>query len=558
MSTHPSERNKDRFRPPLVSLLYSGFWSGTTYELYLYGQQGYEWGTLACFFTGSLALGQAVKGLNDRFKLSTLRRKQARFKAGAKEHGQGRFAVQKDIEDSDIFSDHQGIFLGTLPIGKRSSIDVFFDGPQSISVIAPPGEGKTMGIVVPTCLANPGQNLIINDPSGEAYALCKEALEKKGFNVLAMTAFPDEISNRIGQRVTDIGLDVFSSFDPSMDPTTVRLRLLAIMAWIMPGEADMDEKSKYFFKYARMIGGFLALKEIVEGRKPTLPAIRKHLMEGLAYIRDLFEEAEGSTAFGGVYEELAKSLGGLLVTAPQQFAGGYGIAEQALDIYDHFSSVGRHTSGSSFDPCVLKDPNQKTALFLISTLEMMETMAPTTAMTLTYLFDTIAADSQTGRCTAIIDECGGLTMPRLASSLLFYRRANLRCLMIWQDLAGQAEKTYGKAALRQIMSASKLKIAMGLQEPETLEMFSKLCGTQAVADMSLTDRSAATDLLPELSHSLNHRSLPLMRPEDIRMMDSDKMLVIGGNLPPIELDKLPYWKRPCWKKLAGRSPYYQG
>ena len=99
-------------------------------------------------------------------------------------------------------------------------------------------------------------------------------------------------------------------------------------------------------------------------------------------------------------------------------------------------------------------------------------------MTLTHLFDMVAADPQLGQCTAIIDECGALNMPKLADSLNFYRKAGLRCVMIWQDLAGQAEKNYGKAVVRQIMGASQIKVAMGLQEPETLELFSKLCGTQ--------------------------------------------------------------------------------
>ncbi|QDU80738.1 Type IV secretory system Conjugative DNA transfer [Polystyrenella longa] len=558
MSTKPSATNQDKYRPPFISLLFSGFWSLISYQLYLWGQQGEEWSTFGCLLTGFMAIGQVIKSMNDRFKRSALRLKQQRFKTGAKAHGQGRFANAQDITDSELFSDRQGIFLGTLRTGKNSSIDVFFDGPQSLSLIAPPGEGKTMSLVVPTCLANPEQNLIINDPSGEIYALCKAALEQQNYHVVVMTPFPEEVSQRLGEEVIDVGLDLFSGFDADMNLTSIRPRLLAIMTWVMPGRPDMDEKSEYFFKYARMLGGFLALKELAEGRKPTLPAIRRHLMEGLAYIRELFEQAEGSTAFGGVYEELAKSLGGLLVAAPQQFAGGYGIAEQALDVFDHFSSLGKHTAESKFDPRVLKDPHQKTALFLISTLEMMETVAPVTAMTLTYLFGTLAADKQAGRCTAIIDECGSLVMPRLATSLLFYRKANLRCLLIWQDLAGQAEKNYGKVGLRQIMSASKLKIAMGLQEPETLEMFSKLCGTQAVVDPSLSDRAAKAEPLPELTVSLNHRSLPLLRADEIRMMSGEEMLIVGGNLPPLQLQKVPYWKRPHLKERAGHSPYYHG
>ena len=306
-----------------------------------------------------------------------------------------------------------------------------------------------------------------------------------------------------------------------------------------------------------MICCFLAMKELLEGRKPTLAAIRKHLMNGPAKIQELFLEASGSTAFGGVYAELADSLQGVLAAAPQQFAGGYGIAEQALDIFDDFSAMGKHVSSSTFDPKSLRDPKQKIAVFVIYTLDMMKAYSTAISMTLTYLFDTLAQDERKGAVTALIDECGALTMP-LADSLNFYRKVGLRCIMVWQDLAGQAEKNYGRATLKQIMSASKLKIGMGLQEQETLEMFSKLCGTRRASSVSLNDRSALDDALPDLSTTMSVHSIPLMRPEQIRMMGSDKMLVVGGNIPPIVLDKVRYWERRRWRKLAGPSPFYRG
>jgi type IV secretory pathway TraG/TraD family ATPase VirD4 len=219
--------------------------------------------------------------------------------------------------------------------------------------------------------------------------------------------------------------------------------------------------------------------------------------------------------------------------------------------------MGKHVSESTFDPRSLKDPNQKIAVFIIYTLDKMETYAASIAMTLTYLFDTLAADERLGQVTAVIDECGALNMPKLADSLNFYRKAGLRCLMIWQDLAGQTEKTYGKATMKQIMAGSKLKIGMGLQEPETLEMFSKLCGTQTATGMTLNDRSVASDALPTLNDGLNHHSVPLMRPEQIRTMSSDEILIVAGNLPAMKLQKVRYWQRPGWLKIAGPSPFHR-
>ncbi len=171
MLTAPIARPQHQpFRPPAISLLYSATWAFAAQQLYLLGQSGWEWGTLAAFVTGGMAIGQFIQAANDRFKVGGHRRKIKRFQAGKMKHGQSRFGTVEDIAAAKILSNQQGIFLGTIRKGKRSHRDVFYDDEGSISIIAPPGESKTMSIVVPTLLANPEQNLIVNDPSGEVYS----------------------------------------------------------------------------------------------------------------------------------------------------------------------------------------------------------------------------------------------------------------------------------------------------------------------------------------------------------------------------------------------------
>lgn len=552
----PPRTGVENFRPPLMSLAYCGAWSFATKELYYLGQQGWEWGTLGAFVTGGIAISQLAKAGNDWFKVRAHRRKVKRFRAGQKEHGQSRWATPEDVENSEVYSRNQGIFVGAQQTGKRSFRDVFYDGDFSVSLVAPAGEIKTMSIVVPTCLANPGQSLILNDPTGELLSICGPALRKAGYEVVVITPFAGRVSALIGQDVIDVGLDIFSSLKHLKDRYAIRSELQKIAKWVMPGRPNLDEKSEFFYRSARMLFVFLAMKEIVEGRRPALPAIRYHLMKGLSYLYEVFAEAEGSTAFGGVYEELARSLSGVLAAAPQQFAGGYSLVEQHLDPFDPASSIGLHATGSDWNPRTLKDPAKRVAVFVVYTLEMMETYASALAMTLSYLFDTVAADSQTGRVTAILDEAASVRMP-LADKLDFYRKTGLRILMCWHDMA-QAEFNHGKTGMRRIMGASKLKIGMGLQSPEMLEMFSKLCGTKSITRLQLNDRAMLTSAMPDLSPSLNHESVPLMRPEEVRLMSGDEMLVVGDRLHPLRLLKVPYWTREEWRAIAGPSPYYRG
>lgn len=544
-----------------AGLLYGAYWVHTV------GLRGVEWGPLAALLVFFLAVKCGLQGIGDLARLRAHRRKLKDFAKGAEAHGRARFAGAGDVAKSEYLSSEEGVFVGRLRVARNKLIDVYAALMYHISVIAPPGQNKTMAIVVTTLLSwgshasKQGSllgNLIVNDPSGEIYSIVKGWLEKLGYKIVVITPWAREVSELIGQEVIDAGLDIFSSITPEMDPTTVRDQLYLILAWVVPGKPEMDEQSRHFQKGAVQLGTFLGMKEMVEGRKPSLPGVRSQLMVGMQELQDVFADAEQSDAFGGVYAELARSMSGMLRTAGPQFAGSYGVLELQIDCFDHYSSLGRHTSRATHDPRDLKDPRQKIAYFVVYPPARMETFGPQLAMTLTYLFDTVASVNSEGAVTALIDEAGAICMPKLAKSMNLYRKMKLRVVLIWQDLAGQAEKAYGKATVRELMAASFMKVFIGVQEPETLAMASKYCGTREVTEVSLSDREGASDSLPRLSSQISHRSAPLLRDEDVRELGSDELLAIVGNVPPLRLKKVPYWDHPEWLLRAGPSPYYHG
>lgn len=539
MDAPKSNPSQNAFRPPPISLGFGLFWAFVTYQLLLYGDRGLEAATLAACVTGLVSIGQLAKALNDQLKIWEIKKNWKAFVAASPDHGDSRFATPADVSNSDIFNHQQGIFLGSMQVGRRRYRDVFCDSNCAISITAPPGESKSTGIICPSVCAGIGQNLIINDVSGELLSILKPVLELQGYEVITVAPFPNEVATLIGQPVRDAGLDIFSSLSPDMPVETVSKELLKANTWLLPGKVDMEEKSEYFYRCGRKEGQFFNFRDMVHGRKPTLTSMRAQLTEGMSYMDDLFTEAAESDAFGGLYADLARTLLGLKQTAPLQFAGGHGVLEAALDPYAPQSELGIHTSKSVFDPRTLKDGSKKQAVFLVYTLGNFTTYSAPMAMSLTYMFDTVASVNGTGRVTALVDEVGALVMPKLSTALSFYRKMNLRCVLVWQDMA-QAERNLGKAAMREIMAASKVKVAMGLQEPEVLEMFSKLCGTQGIEDMSINEGSILNSSGPDHVNAFSHRSLPLMRPEGIRTMDD--MLVIGGRMRPLRLKKVRYWE----------------
>ena len=525
--------HQENYRPPMISLAYGGVFLYGSQQLYYLGQNGWEWGTLAAFATTGISLSYLATAINDAFKRQMHRRKVKAFKQKLKEIAKSRWATFEDIEESPILNHRQGILLGTIKAGRRAYKDVFADSEHSLSLLAPAGEMKSMTVLASTLFANLGQSVIVNDPSGELYSICSPALRRVGYKIVVLSPFADKVAELIGQAIKDVGLDVFSSITDKTPEHLIRPLLQKIAQWVMPSSRGFSEKDQFFFREARKLFVFLAMYELIHRRIPTLSAIRRHLMLGPGRLYEFFEEAEGRSEFLGVYEELGQSLAGVLSAAPQQFAGGFSVAEQHLDPFDHASAMGQHTEGSDWNPRDLKNPHKKVALFVIYTLEMMETYAAALSTTMNYLFDTIASDNQQGRVTALLDEAGMLKFP-LADKLDFYRRFGLRVLMVWQDMA-QAEANHGKTGMRRIMAASRLKLFMGLQEPEMLDMVSKLCGTTAMSDLSINDRANMASPMPDLSPSLQGKDRPLLRPEDVRMIDRDQLLVVGDRLQPLLL-----------------------
>ena len=80
---------------------------------------------------------------------------------GLKTFGSGRMATYADVKKMKLF-DGFVMVLGRFK-GKLLKM------PETLSalVVAPPGTGKTVGVVVPTILESPGMSIIVNDPKPE-------------------------------------------------------------------------------------------------------------------------------------------------------------------------------------------------------------------------------------------------------------------------------------------------------------------------------------------------------------------------------------------------------
>jgi len=559
MSTAPNSRPQPvAYRPAGLSFAY--FLALTTVSAVLYsnGVNGNELWKLASLVVSPLAVIQLKKAVEDKFVQIAHDLKIAEFKKKSTDFGDSHFATWKEIKECPYLSETEGIFVGTFTDEAGVQHDMRIPGDSNINVTAPPGSMKTMCLIC-TAIFGGLKSFVCHDPSGEIIAIVFWFLKKLNYKILIVTPMIEQLREITGiAELQAIGLDIFSEVNKETRSEFKRTKLEAALERLIPYRADLNENSKYFFRLARKICLHLCLRMISMQGHVSLVGLREQIMLGMDGVSDLYVEDEEEENLQEVVKELGRTLGGLLSKASPQYAGGDDLARQHTEIFDPDSCFGKFVSGPSFDPSCAKDPNQKVAIFVHYPMEYMESHEAQISLTFTYLFDTIAADMQKGVCTILMDECGACNLPKLADALNFYRKRGLRFELIWQDEYGQTRKKYGELGHQQIKTACQVKIGMNLVEQRSLNEFSEQCGKKSILKNSLNDRANMAQTLPDLAPGMDYQEMPLIRPGEIRTLPANKMLMIVQNCPPILFDKLPYWEREEWRKIAGVSPYYRG
>lgn len=552
------ETSQDAFRPPSLSLGIAGLKAIAAWKLYQYGSLGVDAAMFASIGMGAWTCKSVFRALNDQLKVKEYRRKRRKFKEAAKQHGTAAFATEQQIEEAGLFSEG-GILLGSIPTRKRNVRDVRYTHGCSGFVLGPPGSHKTTSVFISTLLSTPRSapgNWIVNDPSGEIYAITHKFRRSLG-DVVVLCPWAEEMSGYLRTEIRDAGLDFFAGLDLENKSGSLSDDLKFRSYLAIPRTRDSrNSKTEFFNRGGRSIIQALALIDCSEGITPSFASIQDRLMAGLAELETTLENASESGFCQGLLAKISSSLLGTM-SAKDQFAGYFGCAEQAIEIYDPNSSAGKHVSGSGFDPRCIKSDRPLT-IYVITPGGRSETHQQLTNATWRYLLQSVISDPRNVPVTALIDECA-TSLGYIDGFLNFINTGRKHGLSIaggFQEVFGQMSDLYGQAGVRQLMAAADFIWASGIRDPETCELLSKLCGTRALEDMGLNNRAAQQSLLPEQSHNLSHKSVPLLRPDEIRTFPSEEALVFYRNLNPIKVRKVPYFTCPEWLQRAGKHPFH--
>lgn len=466
-------------------------------------------------------------------------------------HGDARWATRREIVEAGLL-DEAGVILGKLgsPRSRAPFLRSASDAYSNTLLVAPPGGGKGVGVVIPTLLTWPGSAVVL-DVKGENLAATAGQRQRMGDTVYVFAPYdPDGRTHRFNplEPIRRIG---------DADRRYSALRLLATHLLTSQGKADEP-----FIEGAREL--FTATASVaLDTEEPTLGHVLRLLAPTIG------TETIGNEA---IDQMMAKRLRGLAEQAPHPSARTSLLQYSAYDpkTIGTFLSVlkscglgvwadpaiDRATSANDVDLDTLRAAPQ--TIYIVISPNEMDALAPVARL----FFQSVTAALQSRMPTPaadplpvllLLDEFKALgRMDTILNAATVLRGYGGRMLFVVQGLPN-LEEVYGRAGAEGLMNACQLHAYMSVNDPRTKAMLSRSLGTrEMVTAQESTSRTLGKSGLSR-TRTEQRSAARLLSEDEINRIGPDTILLLPQNARPIRARKVRYFEDRALRGLARRT-----
>lgn len=414
-------------------------------------------------------------------------------------YGDARFAKSGERRRMKV-----GLELGTDPETGRT-IRVAVRG--NLTTIAPPGSGKTSGLLIPN-LAAPEDSAwfgpaVVIDPKGDVYRAVADRRRQLGRTVHCL----DPMS-LVG------GGDRWNPFT-NLDPVNItNLQTTADALLPTPGANE----TKYFREAANsiIVAAFLAVH-------------REEQPSPLRVAQLLADQPAFAKALHGIEEVPAKATLALIENPPKNIMDLFSTAQQAFRWCED-SRLGRLTSESTFD--LLSICRGDADLFLTLPTENMARLAPFIRWLLNDLLIAIHRQKPRERLIIFIDEAK--VLGRFDEVSIAYGELpghNTSLWTFWQNRAQIAE-IYGDHGAASLINNSEVVTFSdpSRADPDTLDHWSRALSDFTMVEEAKTVTEATKDRAGSVSTGTTLKAVPLMSRDALASLpSSDLIAIVNGH-----------------------------
>ncbi len=437
-------------------------------------------------------------------------------------HGSARWATNSEMKKAGLLTQLKGL---NGPIygkaGKPKSRADFLSSreiPHSL-VSAPTGSGKTRSVVIPTLLTYPGSILCL-DLKGELFAKTSRRRVSFGDTVYKFSPYAEDNRTHRYNPLQDVA-------DTHSRRRFTEARRLAASFIIAHGSGEG------FLEGARDIFAATAML-VVERKTPTIGAVFDALSQpgdAFATLRKLGDEVVSPEA-----KKIFYKMGGMEARILSSYLSV--LSDGGLSLWAD-PAVRDATAASDFSIRTLR--SQPASIYLVVSPNDLEPLAPLIRL---MFQQTIAImqrsepDLEKGEKYTVLfclDEFPALgRMDTMVSAIATLRSYGGRIMIVVQTIASL--EIYGKDGAAVILGNCRMQLFMAPADKETPAYISS-----AIGDFTRSSRSKSWKG-GELTTSYQERAegAPLIRPEQLRMLDEDYMVALVQGSYPIRINKVYY------------------
>lgn len=416
---------------------------------------------------------------------------------------------------------HCGMVLGKL--GKTM---IRSDKPLSTLVLAPPGTGKTAGIVIPTLLRLKN-SVVVHDPKGELYRITAD--KRKAFSQVILF---DPVSE---------GSHVFNMFSRDMLPSQQDdLHAYVYNATVNLIKSEND-KERFFVDAARELLCFFIEWLIWQHGETSFPNVREQFLKHSHVQKTILEMIKEDD----VPDMLIKNAHGILTHSESdtQWAGVLGTVNRALQIFAD-SRIAAATSGqNSISAELLRQEN--VSIYLMVRDNDRERLAPLLGMFFDALISKLLSkepEESDQMVTFLLDEFIRLGKLEAIKNIPSISRGyKINTVYVAQDYE-QITEAYGKEAVSIFESNTAYKVIFRQNNHFTAERVSKLIGNVTLKKKSKSVNRQQGVGFGSVSMSHSEEGLPLVSAQEILNLDKDKcLIVVEGHAKEPILAEVAFW-----------------
>ncbi len=457
----------------------------------------------------------------------------------AEHHGTARWASFADMGQAGYIKQYKRI---NGPIfGKTSGPRGFGryltngDQPHSL-VVAPTRAGKGVGIVIPTLLTFNGSILAL-DVKGELFELTSRSRLARGDRVYKFAPFDEASRTHSYNPVLDI-----VNMPPDRHFSEARRLAHNLIVGKGKGAEGFIDGARDLF-----VAGILAC---IERGTPTIGAVYELFSQpGEKYklFAQLAEETKNVEA-QRIFDNMAGNDTKILTSYTSVLGDG------GLNLWAD-PKIKAATTVSDFSIYDLRrDP---TSIFLCVSPNDLEVIAPLVRLffqqIVSILQRSMPGKDEIFEVLFLLDEFKHLgRLESIETAITTIAGYKGRFMFIIQSLAALTG-AYEESGKQNFLSNTGLQVFMATADDETPTYISK-----SIGDYSYRERSSSYSQhnIFDTNIQISNQGAPLLRPEQVRVIEDSKQIVLIKGHPPLRMDKVKYYSDRVLKRLfnAQRGP----